>query len=274
MSRLLKAACIQLNSGPDVQENLKAAEILIRQAVADGAVYVLTPEVTDQVVPSRADSLYQIFTQEEHPGVAFFADLAKELSVYLCIGSMCVKADDDKVANRSFFFGPDGALLQTYDKIHLYDVDLPTGESHRESKLFHAGERMVIGSIEKTASVGMAICYDLRFPHLFRDMAKEGADILNMPAAFTVPTGKAHWEVLLRARAIETGCFVMAAAQCGDHRGARQTYGHSCIVNPWGQVITAMKEGEGYLSAELNLDEVQQARQAIPALKHDRDYGR
>ena len=271
MSVLLRSACVQLNCGVDIGHNLCEASVFIRQAVEDGARYVLTPEVTDQVVSNRAEHLDAVYSELDHPAVAHFSDLARELGVFLCIGSLCVKSEGDKVANRSLLFGPNGEILQRYDKIHLYDVDLPSGESHRESKLFHAGERMALGDLAGVG-VGMSICYDLRFAQIYRDMAQNGAQILNVPAAFTVPTGQAHWEVLLRARAIETGSFVMAAAQCGDHDGARQTYGHSMLIDPWGVVVASMGEGEGYICADLDFDKVREARASIPALQHDRKY--
>ena len=268
----MKVACIQLNSGPDIKANLEAAASLIRDAAGHGAVFIATPEITDQVVAGRADKLDQVFTQDNHPGVPFFGALAKELEITLLIGSMCVRVEPDKIANRSFLFSAGGDILATYDKIHLYDVDLPSGETHRESKIFTAGERAVIADTLH-AKIGMSVCYDLRFPHLYRDLAKAGAQILTIPAAFTVPTGRAHWEVLLRARAIETGSFVLAPAQSGDHAGARNTYGHSMIVGPWGDILAQRSEsGEGFITADLHLDDVIKARDAIPALKHDREY--
>ncbi len=271
MTDFLKIACVQMNSGSDVGANLKAAEGLIRQAAAAGAEYILTPEVTDQVISHRESLFETSFLQDEHPGVAFFSSLAGELGVCLAIGSLCIKVSGDKVANRGFVFGADGSLLASYDKIHLYDVDLPCGESHRESHIFDAGDRLVVADMGK-AKVGMSVCYDLRFPHLYRDMAKQGAQILSVPAAFTVPTGRAHWEVLLRARAIETGCFVVAAGQCGGHEGVRDTYGHSMIVNPWGEVLALCEDGVGFIVSNIDLDEVEKAQAAIPALQHDREY--
>ncbi len=268
----MKVACVQMNSGADIQKNLDVASDLIREAASSGAEFILTPEVTDQVVSHRAEKLDETYTQEDHPCVSAFADLAKELSVHLAIGSMCIKVAEDKVANRSFLFGFDGALQETYDKIHLYDVDLPTGESHRESKLFISGERAVISDMNDDFTLGMSICYDVRFAYLYRDLAKAGANILSIPAAFTVPTGKAHWEVLLRARAIETGSYVMAAAQSGDHDGARNTYGHSMIIDPWGEVLSDAGQEVNIIYADIDLEAVTKARNAIPCLQHDREY--
>ena len=272
MSQTVKAACVQMNSGPHIPQNLDIVERLIREAAAQGATLIATPEVTDQVLSNRAEKLGETHTQEEHPGVARFSALAQELSVTLLIGSMCIRVSEEKVANRSFLFGDDGALKATYDKIHLYDVDLPTGESHRESKLFEGGSEAVLADLEGY-KLGMTICYDLRFPHLHRDLAKKGAAVITIPAAFTVPTGQAHWEVLLRARAIETGCFILAPAQCGDHQGARKTYGHSMIIAPRGEVLgQAGTQEEGFVLADLDMALVGKARSAIPALRHDREY--
>lgn len=273
MGSLLKVAAIQLRSGAGIEENLEQAETFIRQAAGEGATLIVTPEVTDQVISNRAEKIDQAFTQDRHPGVAFFSALAKELSIDLIIGSMCIKTSDDKIANRSFHFGPDGEIKALYDKIHLYDVDLPTGESHRESKIFKGGHKAVLTQTQG-AKIGLSICYDLRFPHLYRDLAKQGAQILTIPAAFTVPTGQAHWETLLRARAIECGAFVIASAQGGDHEGVRTTYGHSMIIGPWGQVLAHKDDdASGYIIKEINLDDAVKARQAIPALQHDKDYG-
>ncbi len=272
MSAALKAACIQLGSGADIARNLEGAGVLVREAASRGAQLILTPEVTDQVVSNRAEKLHETLTQEEHPGVPFFSALAKELNITLIIGSMAIKVAKDKIANRSFAFGPDGGLLATYDKIHLYDVDLPSGESHRESRIFTGGDRAAVIDTP-AARIGLSICYDLRFAYLYRDLAKAGAQILTIPAAFTVPTGRAHWEVLLRARAIETGSFVLAAAQSGDHEGARSTYGHSMIISPWGDILAQRSEsGPGIVMADIRLEDVEKVRASIPALQHDRAY--
>ncbi|MDH5723154.1 MAG: carbon-nitrogen hydrolase family protein [Alphaproteobacteria bacterium] len=274
MAETMKVACIQMNSGADIRKNLDVAADLIREAASKGAEFILTPEITDQVVSNRAEKLDKTYTQEDHPGVAAFADMAKELSVHLLIGSMVVKVTADKVANRSFLFAPDGKLKATYDKIHLYDVDLPTGESHRESKLIVGGDRAVVAPVNGDFTLGMSICYDVRFAHLFRDLAKAGANILSIPAAFTVTTGKAHWETLLRARAIETGSYVLAAAQSGNHDGARNTYGHSMIIGPWGEVLADAGQGVNIIYADIESQAVTKARNAIPCLQHDREYGK
>lgn len=272
MTNALKVSCIQLDSGADIADNITVTGGFIREAASSGSRFIATPEVTDQVISNRAEKLDQMHREADHPAVAAFSTLAGELGITLLIGSICIKREDGKMANRSFLFGQDGSIRARYDKIHMYDVDLPTGESHRESKVFEPGTQTNIIPLEGGFTLGTSICYDLRFPHLFRDMAKKGANIFTIPAAFTVPTGQAHWEVLMRARAIESGSFVMAPAQSGDHQGARKTYGHSMIIGPWGEILAMKESGIGVISAELDLAAVEKARAAIPALTHDREY--
>lgn len=272
MSETLKAACIQMDGGPDIDANLNDAAALIREAAGQGASLIATPEITDQVISNRAERLDETHDEDSHPGLPFFSALAKNLNIHLLIGSMIVRTAPGTLANRSFLFGPDGGVKARYDKIHLFDVDLPTGEKHRESKIFKAGAEASVVDIG-SAKLGMSICYDLRFPHLARSMAKQGAQIISIPAAFTVPTGQAHWEVLLRARAIETGSFILAPAQSGEHGGARKTYGHSMIIGPWGDILAERAEkGPGIILADLALQRVLEARSAIPALQHDRAF--
>lgn len=268
----IKVACVQMTSGSTIAENLKMAEGYIREAAAKGAQFVSTPENTCCMVQPASEKLRITPWQKDHEGIPFFSKLARELKIFLHIGSMAVRASENKLFNRSFLFGRDGELIATYNKIHLFDVQLPSGETHRESEIMQAGEHAVIAQTP-FGKLGMSVCYDLRFAHLFRDLAKHGAQILLIPAAFTVPTGKAHWNVLNRARAIETGSFVIAAAQVGEHHGGRKTYGHSMIISPWGEVL-AEGDGEttGIIIAELELDKVAKARSAIPALTHDRGY--
>lgn len=268
----IKVACVQMTSGSVVVDNLNKAGELIREAASYGARFISTPENTCHIRTPAKEKLKSVPWQKDHEGVPFFAALAKELNIVLHIGSMAVRASENKLYNRGFLFGRDGALMATYDKIHLFDVQLPTGETHRESEIVQAGEHAVV--VEAPfAKIGMSICYDLRFAHLYRDLAKHGAEILLIPAAFTVPTGKAHWSVLNRARAIETGSFVISAAQVGEHEGGRKTYGHSMIISPWGEVL-AEGDGEhdGLIMADLDLTKVKSARAAIPALLHDRGY--
>lgn len=268
---ILKAACVQMTSGPDILENLSVAEVLIREAVAAGAQFIATPENTCQIRFPTNEKLESTPEEKAHPGLPFFSNLSEQLGVWLLIGSMSIKRPSEKLANRSFLFSDKGDIAATYDKIHLFDVSLPTGEVHRESDIIEAGSEAVIVDIGH-AKLGLSICYDIRFSYLYRDLAKAGADILVAPAAFTVPTGKAHWKTLLRARAIETGSFVIAPAQTGEHENGRKTWGHSMIIDPWGEVLAEMDEKPGITVADLDLNDVRQARQSIPALKHDRAY--
>jgi len=266
---VIRAACVQLRTGVDRAGNLAAAEALIREAAADGATLIVTPEMTtllDRDRPRLRASLAQTDVDE----VASFSALSEELDATIIIGSMPVPVDgEDKVANTQFAFSG-GQLLATYDKIHLFDVDLPTGESWRESSLYRSGDEAVIIEAEG-AQIGLSICYDMRFPHLYRSLAQEGAEILTIPSAFTVPTGQAHWHVLLRARAIETGSFVLAAAQGGEHEDGRVTYGHSLIVSPWGEILAEKADDEpGFVAADLDLERSRDMRTRIPSLGLDR----
>lgn len=268
---MVKAACVQMSSGPDIEENLKTAEGLVREAAGQGAQFVALPENACHIRFPAVEKLDSALPEDKHPGIPFFSNLSKELGVYLLVGSMAIKIEGDKLLNRSFLFSDDGSLAAVYDKIHLFDVDLPNGETYKESDVMQPGDKAVIAKTP-WGGLGMSICYDLRFAYLYRDLAQNGAQIMAVPAAFTVPTGKAHWATLLRARAIETGSFLLAPAQTGEHEGGRKTWGHSMIINPWGEVLAEMGEETGFITAGLNLKEVHKARQAIPALKHDRPY--
>ncbi|HEY8190056.1 MAG TPA: carbon-nitrogen hydrolase family protein [Micavibrio sp.] len=268
---MLKVALLQLNSGPEIAGNLAIAENMIRQAVGRGAAFILTPENTSHMVPTPEEKLRTSPDEAHHPALPLFSGLAKELGVWILAGSLAVKVTDDRVANRSYLFSSQGGIAARYDKIHLFDVDLPTGESHRESRSVRPGDRATIAETP-WGKVGMSICYDLRFAALYRALAQGGAGILTVPSAFTVPTGQAHWETLLRARAIETGSFVLAPAQTGTHAGGRRTYGHSLIVGPWGEVIADGGEDIGITMADLDLSAIGRARTAIPSLLHDRDF--
>ncbi len=272
MSEKVKVALIQLSAGPDIVENIIAAETLIREAAAQGAQFILTPENTCHIRRPATEKLKSAKAMEGHPVVTRFADLARELGVWIMAGSISVLLPEEKILNRSILIDANGNIVAHYDKIHLFDVDLPTGEVHRESAVVKPGEKAVVADTP-WGKVGMTICYDLRFASLFRALSKAGASILSVPAAFTVPTGKAHWHTLLRARAIENGAFVLAPAQVGTHEGGRETYGHSLIIDPWGTIL-AEGDGEniGIIMAELDLDAVKTAREAIPALLHDREY--
>lgn len=268
---ILRVACIQVNAGPDLALNLAAAASLVRAAQAQGAELAVLPENTGLIVKDRAERFLRSFPEDHHPAVPFFADLARETGLWIVVGSIAVIVGEEKLANRCLVFAPDGSVAARYDKIHLFDVDLDKGESYRESENFRAGDRAALATTP-WGKIGLTICYDLRFAALFRALAKAGAGIITVPAAFTVPTGQAHWHVLLRARAIETGCFVLAPAQCGAHDGGRQTYGHSLIISPWGEILAEAGEEPGIILADLNLDDVTRVRRMIPSLQHDRDF--
>lgn len=271
MAETLKAACVQMTSGPDIQDNLKQAAALIREAAGQGAAFVATPENTCHMRSGPDLLIESAQTEADHPGIPLFSELAVELGIHLLIGSMAIKLNADKLANRSFVFAPDGRCIATYDKIHMFDVSLSDDRTYKESNRCKPGEQAVLADIAGVKA-GLSICYDLRFAYLYRTLAQNGAQMLLAPAAFTVPTGRAHWEVLLRARAIETGSYVLAPAQFGEHEGGRRTWGHSMIINPWGEIIAEKAEGPGIITALLNFSAVEKARSAIPALQHDRTY--
>lgn len=265
-------ACIQMNSGPKIDENLTNAAVLIKNAAKEGAEFIFTPENTDFTRQSAALTLETALPADKHPGVPLFSMLAKELKVWLLIGSMKIKVSETKAANRSFLFSDKGQLMATYDKIHMFDVDLANGESYRDSAWCEAGSQAVIANTP-WKKLGMTICYDLRFPHLYRTLAQKGAEIMAVPSAFAATTGKDHWETLLRARAIETGSFVVAPAQVGEHEGKRQTHGHSMIIGPWGNILAeADGQKSGFITHRVDLLKTTKARAAIPSLQHDRNY--
>lgn len=266
----LTAACIQLNSSPDIADNLDRCAALIKQAAEKGAKLILTPENTCHIRAPITEKLNSAYAESDHPAIPMFSALAKELKITIIIGSLSIKDQNGKLWNRTYVFNENGNTDATYDKIHLFDVQLPSGETHKESDVMNAGNSASLVKLGGDFNIGLSICYDVRFAYLYRALAQAGANILCIPAAFTVPTGKAHWETLLRARAIETGSYVLAAAQDGEHEGGRKTYGHSMIINPWGEVESILEEGEGFILADLQIDKVNQARTAIPALTHDK----
>jgi predicted amidohydrolase len=263
---------VQLNAGRELEPNVAAAGRLVREAKARGADFVITPENTAMMEPKRPLILEKARPEAEHPAIPAFGALAAELGVWLLIGSIAVKLDAEHCANRSILFDPKGRIAQRYDKIHMFDVDLKGGESYRESATFRPGGRAALAELP-WGRLGMTVCYDLRFAHLYRALAQAGADFLTVPAAFTRPTGEAHWHVLLRARAIETGCYVFAPAQCGEHAEGRRTYGHSLVVSPWGEILAEGGAVEpGVILAEIDPAKVAEARRMIPALTHDRSF--
>ncbi|MEE8371857.1 MAG: carbon-nitrogen hydrolase family protein [Sphingomonadales bacterium] len=263
----LTVGLLQLNSGEDVQKNIEQTCALIRQAAAGGAEFILTPEMTS-ILEIRSGRLFDKTCDEEvDPALAAFRSLARELDVWLLIGSLAVRLAENSMTNRSYLIDPGGRLVARYDKMHMFDVELGKGQTYRESKNFSAGKHLVVAETP-WGLLGLSICYDIRFPYLYRRLARMGAKMLAVPSAFTKTTGRAHWHVLLRARAIETGCFLLAPAQCGRHSGGRQTFGHSLVVNPWGEIIKEAGEEVGVMLAKLDLNEVDKARRKIPSLKH------
>jgi predicted amidohydrolase len=266
-----RAALVQLRSGRSVDTNVEKAEGLIRQAAKTGAVYVQTPENTALMELKPELALKAAQAEADNAALARLRTLAAELGIYLHIGSLAIKQDAARVANRSYVIDPEGKILARYDKLHMFDVDLAGGESHRESSHCHPGAKAVLADLP-FGRLGMSICYDLRFPYLYRALASAGAEFIAVPAAFTKQTGEAHWHVLIRARAIETGAFVLAATQGGLHESGRATFGHSLIVSPWGEILAEAGEEPGVIFADIDLGASAEARARIPALKHGRDF--
>lgn len=270
-SDTLRIALVQLRSGRDPAANLDATSALVREAARDGARYVQTPEVTNLMELDR-DVLFEKLREEaDDATLKALRQLAKELGIFLHIGSLALKISDKKAVNRAFMIGPDGEIIARYDKIHMFDVDLGNGESYRESSAYRPGERAILANVG-AFRFGLTICYDLRFPSLYRALAEGGAQVLTVPSAFTRPTGEAHWHVLLRARAIENGAYVLAAAQGGKHENGRETFGHSLVVDPWGRVIAEGGADPGVILAEIDLKEVAAARARIPSLSNGRRF--
>ena len=269
----MRAGLVQLNSGDDPQANLAASRALVREAAQAGAEFVLTPEVTNFVSMDRALGQRVLHHEADDPTLAALRDEAHALGVWLLIGSLALKTGDEdgRLANRSFLIDPTGGIVARYDKIHMFDVEIDASESYRESAGYRPGDRAVLARTP-IGGVGMSVCYDVRFPMLYRRLAQAGADILAVPAAFSPVTGRAHWQVLLRARAIENGAFVLAPAQCGHHGGKRYTYGHSLAVAPWGEVLADGGEAPGVTLVDLDMTEVAKARARVPSLFHDRDF--
>ena len=261
-----------MQSGVDPAANFESARALIVQAAEQGATLIATPEMTG-LLQRRPNAFWSVVKRQgEDPLIEGFSSLSRDLGVNLLVGSLAVETGDKRAANRSFLFGSDGELIATYDKIHLFDVNLGRGQKWQESAIYDAGEKAVLADIG-WAKIGLTICYDLRFSGLYRRLAQAGAQIISVPAAFTAQTGKAHWETLLRARAIETGSFILAPGQGGVHEDGRTTWGHSMIVGPWGDVL-ALRDNDtpGIIIADLNLSDVEEARTKVPAWGFNDDF--
>ncbi len=268
---MFKTACIQLCAGRSVDRNVEAAERLIRDAAEAGADLVVTPEMTS-LMELGGDPLFnQIADQNDDRALARFRIVARELERWILIGSLAVRVAPDKAANRAFLIGPDGSVVATYDKMHMFDVSLAGGETYRESRTYRPGDEAVTATLP-WGTIGLTVCYDLRFPALYRSLSKAGAAFIAVPSAFTQQTGTAHWHTLLRARAIENGVYIFAPAQTGEHENGRKTYGHSLIVSPWGEVLADGGTETGYVIAEIDPEQVSNARRRVPALDHDRQF--
>lgn len=275
MTEILRAACVQVTATPKIDRNIGLVEPLIREAAENGAQLVCLPEVVNLVQRDRAAQVQEVRTQADDPALQAFRLWAEELGIWIHAGSLSIKLDDtEKLANRGFLIDPYGTICASYDKIHMFDVDLvgKNDRRYRESNSYRPGEQAVLVDTP-WGGYGMGVCYDIRFPALYRDLAQAGAKILTAPSCFTRPTGQAHWHVLLRARAIENGCFMIAAAQCGDHEDGRKTYGHSLIIDPWGEVLADAGPEPGIIIADLDLSRVDTVRGMVPSLRNDRPYG-
>jgi len=265
------AAMVQMRTGLLPGPSLDQGTQLIRQAAAAGADYVLTPEVSNMMQLNREALFEHLAAEEDDLSLKAYRALAAELRIHLHIGSLALRATPERAVNRSFLIAPDGAVIASYDKIHMFDIDLPDGESYRESANYQPGETAVISDLP-WGRIGLTICYDVRFPALYRALAESGASFLTVPSAFTRKTGEAHWHTLLRARAIENGCFVFSAAQAGLHENKRETYGHSLIVDPWGVVLAEGGVEPGVFMAKIDPAKVVSARKTVPSLQHGRRF--
>ena len=266
------AAMVQMRTALRPETSLAQGIALIREAKDKGADYVQTPEVSNIIQQNRKALFELLASEEDDRSLKAYRELARELKIYLHIGSLAVRANPERASNRSFLIAPDGNILASYDKIHMFDIELDGGESYRESANYQPGETAVISDLP-WGRIGLTICYDVRFPALYRALAEAGASFITVPSAFTVRTGEAHWSTLLRARAIENGCFIFAAAQAGKHESGRETYGHSLIVDPWGEILAEGGVEPGVVLAKIDPAKVQSVRKSIPSLQHGRRFG-
>ena len=278
MNGSFTAACVQFTAGPDPEPNLRTVSELIHRARDAGGDFIMTPEASNFIESGRRRH-EKARREADEPFLAGMRNVARETGAWLLIGSLVIDPagessappGETRLANRSFLIDPAGVIVARYDKIHMFDIDLPGGESYRESNSYRPGGSSVVAETP-WGRLGMSVCYDVRFPHLYRALALAGADFLTVPSVFTVPTGTAHWHALLRARAIENGCFVFAPAQWGEHTGGRRSYGHSVIVDPWGEVLADAGEGAGVISAQIEMARIAEVRRMVPSLTHDRQF--
>jgi len=269
----LKVACIQTNSKSDPNINIREVSSLIRAARSNGAELITTPEVVGMLEPNREKALNKAQPENYHGVLREFRALSRDLAIWLLIGSISIKLSNGKLANRSFLINPDGQIIARYTKIHMFDVEVNDGSIYRESATYQPGTSACLARTP-WGLVGLTVCYDIRFPALYRDLAKAGAKIIFIPSAFTEVTGEAHWHILQRARAIENGCFIVSAAQTGIHEQNRKTFGHSIIVDPWGNILADANKDVGFITAYLDLNLVDEVRKKIPSLTHDREYSK
>ena len=269
----LKVACIQTNSKSDPNINIREVSSLIRAARSNGAELITTPEVVGMLEPNREKALNKAQPENYHGVLREFRALSRDLAIWLLIGSISIKLSNGKLANRSFLINPDGQIIARYTKIHMFDVEVNDGSIYRESATYQPGTSACLARTP-WGLVGLTVCYDIRFPALYRDLAKAGAKIIFIPSAFTEVTGEAHWHILQRARAIENGCFIVSAAQTGMHEQNRKTFGHSIIVDPWGNILADADKDVGFITADLDLNLVDEVRKKIPSLTHDREYSK
>jgi len=273
----MKVGLIQFSASDQPKDNLETVMQMVRDANAQGAQFILTPEATNCISTDQNHQRRVFYHQNDDPSLKAYQKIAAELGIYLMIGSLALLSDDPdgRFANRCFMIGPGGNIVAQYDKIHMFDVALSKSETYQESKGYRPGDKAVLADCD-FGNVGLTICYDLRFPHLFRALAQAGAKIITVPAAFSPVSGEAHWHVLLRARAIETGCYILAPAQTGTHSATigkqRQTYGHSLVVAPWGEIIVDAATQAGITIVEIDLEQVETTRRRVPSLQHDRKY--
>jgi deaminated glutathione amidase len=271
MRNTFRLACLQLNSGNDLQANLAALNTLAQEAAANGAEFVLTPEYALMMDGSGRVMRERALASDGAPALAELQALARDLKVWLLAGSLTVRTDEERIANRSYLISAGGEVAASYDKIHMFDATLPDGKVIRESSAYRPGNRAVVAETP-WGKLGMTVCYDLRFPGLFRTLAQAGAEFISVPSSFQRQTGKAHWHPLLTARAIENECFIIAPAMCGDHPGNRQTFGHSLVIDPWGGILAEGSDAPGIIYADIDPARVAKIRGMIPSLEHDREY--
>lgn len=267
----LKVGCIQLNAGSDTAANLAASALAVRKAAAQGAQLICLPEYCALLDGSGRVMRDGSPPEDQHPGLPAYIALARETQAWLLVGSLTVRLPDDRMANRSYLISASGEVTARYDKIHMFDCTLPNGKVIRESSAYQPGDRAVLADTP-WGPLGMSVCYDLRFPHLYRALAKAGAVMLTVPSSFQRETGPAHWHTLLRARAIENAAWVIAPAMCGDHANGRSTYGHSLVIDPWGRIVAELDDQPGVLVADIDLQHAAKVRGMLPALQHDRNF--